>query len=216
MPRPRASALQAAALLAAILASPPDARAAGTPPRPAKAAVDSAGAVEPDSSGEGARAAEARTSAEKRYKEGYALASEATKDLAAGRPELARKKFGKARKLFERATQLDARYYQAWNMLGFCARQCGDLKAAFAAYGTCLEIEPEYEEAHEYLGETYLKAGEIQKAKAELAWLRSRKSKEADALARKIARAEAGGADTWNNAGEWRERAADSTAARPK
>jgi tetratricopeptide (TPR) repeat protein len=152
----------------------------------------------------------------KRYAEGYGLARDATKDLADGQPERARKKFGKARKLFERATQLDARYYQAWNMLGYSARQCGDLQAALAAYGKCLEIAPEYADAHEYLGETYLKTGEIEKAKAELAWLRARKSAQADILAGKIAQAESGGGDAGKSADDWKGGASDSTGAREK
>ena len=203
----------AAALLAASLASAPGARAAGTPPpRAAKAPPDST-AAPADSSAAAAQAAKARSTAEKRYAEGFALAGEATKDLADGRPERARKKFGKARKLFERATQLDGRYYQAWNMLGYCARQCGDLEVAFDAYGKCLEIEPEYAAAHEYRGEAYLKAGDIEKAKAELAWLRARNAAEAGLLAEKIAKVEAGG-DAWKGAGEWKGGAADSTRSR--
>lgn len=213
--------LPAATLLAAILVAAPAAHAVGTPPprpTPATPGADaepaSLPAPAPDSAKAAAKATakakEARAAAEKRYQEAWGFSEDAKKDLAAGRPEPARKKFGKARKLFERATELDTLYYEAWNMLGFCARQCGDLKAAFQAYGTCLRIAPDYEEAHEYLGEAYLKAGEIEKAKAELSWLRSKGSEEADVLAGKIARVEAGGADAWKSADEWKARPAES------
>lgn len=215
MNRARAAVLCTAALLAATLASVPGARAAGTPPpRSAKATVDSFPAAPPDS--QAAPMTGARSAAEKRYAEGFALAGEASKDLTGGRTERAKKKFGKARKLFESATQLDGRYYQAWNMLGYCARQCGDLKAAFDAYGKCLEIQPEYAAAHEYLGETYLRAGQMEKAKAELEWLRAHDSELAATLAEKIEHPGTGGADSWKSAGEWKEPAADSTGAGAK
>jgi Tfp pilus assembly protein PilF len=76
-------------------------------------------------------------------------------------------------------------------MLGYCARKTGDLKRAFDAYQKCLTINPEYEEAHEYLGEAYVMAGNLAKAKEQLAWLKSRKSEEAEELEEAIAKAEA-------------------------
>jgi len=214
MSRARLPVLYAASIVTAILASAPGARAVGTPPpRAEKTALDSIPAAPPESIASGAQSAESRTEAQRRYAEGFDLAGKATKDLANGKPEQARKKFAKARKLFEVATRLDDRYYQAWNMLGYCARQCGDLKVAFDAYGKCLEIEPEYAAEHEYLGETYLKAGELAKAKTELEWLRSHKSEEADMLAKRIAEAEAGGGDAAGGAGDWQRGPADSTGA---
>ena len=81
-------------------------------------------------------------------------------------------------------------------MVGFCARKSGDLKRAFDAYQKCLAIEPEYAEAHEYLGEAYLMSGDLAKAKEQLAWLRSRKSDEADELGEKVEAYEKGGSAT--------------------
>jgi tetratricopeptide (TPR) repeat protein len=69
-------------------------------------------------------------------------------------------------------------------------RKTGDLKRAFAAYQTCLSINPEYEEAHEYLGEAYVQSGDLPKAKQQLAWLRSRDSDEANELEESIDKAE--------------------------
>lgn len=127
-----------------------------------------------------------RADAEKLYAKGWETSEEAKKELAAGNADSAKKKFGKALKKFDEATQIDPKYYQAWNMVGFCARRTGDLKRAFDAYQKCLAIEPEYAEAHEYLGEAYLMSGDLAKAKEQLAWLRSRKSDEADELAEKV------------------------------
>jgi tetratricopeptide (TPR) repeat protein len=75
-------------------------------------------------------------------------------------------------------------------MVGYCARNTGDLKRAFSAYQKCLAIQPDYDEAHEYLGEAYVQSGDLAKAKIELAWLRANDSDEADELAAIIAAAQ--------------------------
>lgn len=136
------------------------------------------------------KASAARVEAEKLYADGYAESEKAKKELASGKEKDAQKRFGKALKKFEAALERDPLYYQAWNMVGYCARNTGDLKRAFAAYQKCLSIQPDYDEAHEYLGEAYIMSGELPKAKAELAWLRANDSDEAEELAEKIAKAE--------------------------
>lgn len=141
-----------------------------------------------------AAAKRGRADAEKIYAKAWETAEEAKKELAAGKPDSAKKRFGKALKKFDEATQIDPSYYQAWNMVGFCSRKTGDLKRAFEAYQKCLSIEPEYAEAHEYLGEAYLMSGDRAKAKEQLAWLLSRKSGEAEELAEKIEAFDKGGA----------------------
>ena len=128
----------------------------------------------------------ARSEAEKAYAKGYDMAEEAKALEKAGKAGDAKKKFSKALRQFEDAVERDAAYYQAWNMVGFCSRHTGDLKKAFAAYQKCLAIAPDYEEAHEYLGEAYLQSGDIANAKIQLAWLRARDSDEADELAEAI------------------------------
>jgi tetratricopeptide (TPR) repeat protein len=136
------------------------------------------------------KASAARASAEKLYAEGYAEVEKAKKENETGKEKDAKKRFGKALKKFEAALEKDSAYYQAWNMVGYCARNTGDLKRAFAAYEKCLSIQPDYDEAHEYLGEAYIMSGDLSKAKVELAWLRANDSDEAEELAEKIAKAE--------------------------
>jgi len=132
----------------------------------------------------------ARTQAETYYAAGYKDVEKAKKDKEAGKANDAKKKFGKARGKLEEAVKLDPDYFEAWNMLGFSARQSGDLKAAFAAYDKCLAIKPDYDEAHEYRGEAYLMNGQIDLAKQELAWLKAEGSDEAEELAEAIEKAE--------------------------
>jgi len=56
----------------------------------------------------------------------------------------------------------------AWNELGHAHRKTGDLDAAFKAYDKALKIDPKHRNAHEYLGEAYLQAGDLAHAEAEL------------------------------------------------
>jgi len=132
------------------------------------------------------KAKAARAELEQLYAKGYDEAQEAKKLKKDGKAGDAKKKFGKAIKKFESAVERDPAYYQAWNMLGYCSRNLGDLKRAFSAYEKCLSIKPDYDEAHEYLGEAYLQSGNLDKAKVELAWLRANDSDEAGELAEKI------------------------------
>ena len=132
------------------------------------------------------KAKAARAGVEQLYAKGYDEAQEAKQLKKDGKAGDAKKKFGKAIKKFESAVERDPAYYQAWNMLGYCSRNLGDLKRAFSAYEKCLSINPDYDEAHEYLGEAYLQSGNLDKAKVELAWLRANDSDEAGELAEKI------------------------------
>ena len=56
----------------------------------------------------------------------------------------------------------------AWNELAHAYRKSGDLDAAFKGYAKALKIDPEHRNAHEYLGEAYLQAGDLARAEAEL------------------------------------------------
>jgi len=180
-------------LALAVLA--PRAESSGTPAPPKQerpAQREAADAPPPDSAAIGAEAKALRGQAEESYAKGYAEAQEAKGLEKAGKEKDAKKKFGKALGRFQHIVESYPQYFEAWNMLGFCARKTGDLKRAFDAYQKCLAINPEYEEAHEYLGEAHLMAGNIAKAKEQLAWLKTRGSDEAGELEEAIAKAEAG------------------------
>ena len=172
-----------AALALALVAPPAESSGTPSPPkdRPIKPEAAPAGQP-PDSAAINAEARAFRARAEEAYAKGYAEAQEAKALQKAGKEKDAKKKFGKALGKFQGIVESHPDYYEAWNMLGFCARKTGDLKRAFSAYEKCLAINPEYEEAHEYLGEAYLMAGNPAKAKEQLAWLKSRNSEEAEEL----------------------------------
>jgi cytochrome c-type biogenesis protein CcmH/NrfG len=102
------------------------------------------------------------------------------------------KRYKKAIDAFKKSTKLDPGYYEAWNMLGHSYRKLGQMGDSFKAYETCLKLSPDFAQAHEYLGEAWLQAGNLDKAKVELAWLTERKSEEAATLAAAIEKFNAG------------------------
>ena len=119
-------------------------------------------------------------------------AGEGSAKKAADKRESAIKRYRKAINGFKKATKLDPGYHEAWNMLGYSNRKVGQLGEAFKAYETCLKLKPDYDLAHEYLGEALLQAGNIEKARVELAWLVEHKSPEAANLETAITRVAAG------------------------
>lgn len=198
--------------LGAVLALAARSTAAPSPPRSEpKTSTES---NQPAATGE-KPSDESRALAELSYKKGYKDAMEGKKLKKAGKTAEATEKFAKALAKFEEAIGIYEPYAEAWNMIGYCSRNVGDLRRAFDAYDRSLAINPDYEEAHEYLGEAYLKAGNPQKAREQLAWLEARKSDEAKELAEAIEAVEkeqaaakaAGAAAPADSAG------ADSTAA---
>jgi len=186
MSRLSRAALAAAFALALIAATAFASGSAPSPPPRETPSTSEMPASDQNQPPDSTKAKAARAELEQMYAKGYDEAQEAKKLKKDGKASDAKKKFGKAIKKFESAVDRDPAYYQAWNMLGYCARNLGDLKRAFSAYEKCLSIKPDYDEAHEYLGEAYLQSGNLEKAKVELAWLRANDSKEADELAEKV------------------------------
>ncbi len=59
----------------------------------------------------------------------------------------------------------------AHNWLGYAYRNSGDLTHAFAEYEEALRLDPQHRGAHEYVGEAYVMAKNIPKAREHLAAL---------------------------------------------
>lgn len=180
-----------AALLAGVAVLTALEAASAAPTRPGSSSRTSTPApASPSAVDPAADDARARARAKALYKKAYEETERAKADLLAKKDKEAAKRFGKALKQFDEATRLDPANYEAWNMVGFCARKTGDLKRAFAAYEKALAINPDYDEAHEYLGEAWLLSGDIAKAREELAWLKGKQSEEAAELEEAIEAAE--------------------------
>lgn len=99
--------------------------------------------------------------------------SVASADYAAGKQAVEAKQWTLAAGHFKRATLQDPKNADAWNMLGYTSRWAGDTKAAFAAYGRALALEPFHRGANSYLGVAYVKTSDLVKARAQLAKLES-------------------------------------------
>jgi len=123
----------------------------------------------PPSSGEGETTI--RMDAAKEYGDAYETVGKAKKDLADGKTKNAEKKFKKALDRGQRAVEIDSTYHEAWNLVGYCARQLKDYDRSIAAYQTCLRIKPDYAPAREYLGEAYLELNKPDLAREQLAYL---------------------------------------------
>ncbi|TMQ52259.1 MAG: tetratricopeptide repeat protein [Candidatus Eisenbacteria bacterium] len=121
--------------------------------------------------GTSAEAPTTRQEAERIYGDAYNDVDKAKKDLAAGKKKNADKRFKKSRERGERAVELDSTYYEAWNLVGFCARKLSDYDKSLAAYDRCLGLKPDYAPAREYLGEALVELGKVDKAREQLAWL---------------------------------------------
>jgi tetratricopeptide (TPR) repeat protein len=115
--------------------------------------------------------AEPRVEAERLYADAYDEIAKAKKDLTDGKTKNADKKFSRALDRGQRAVELDPKYAEAWNLVGYAARKLRQYDRALAAYGKCLALKPDYTPAREYLGEAYVELGDIVKAREQLAWL---------------------------------------------
>lgn len=60
------------------------------------------------------------------------------------------------------------------NAMGFATRKLGDVDAALPYYARALEIEPDYVQAREYLGEAFLAKGDVVHAGEQLAEIERR------------------------------------------
>jgi tetratricopeptide (TPR) repeat protein len=122
-----------------------------------------------------------RQEAERLYADAYDDVTKAKQDLADGKTKNAEKKLRRALDRGQRAVELDPKYHEAWNLVGYSARKLRDYDRALAAYDKCLALKPDYAPAHEYLGEAYLELANPKKAREQLAWLEHSATGAADA-----------------------------------
>ena len=143
------------------------------------------------------KAEKEKRESEKLYGKAYQEIAKGQKDLEKGNQKKALKRFRKAMDWSAKAVELQPEYYEAWNLAGFTARKLGDYDRSLTAYETCLELQPNYTPAREYLGEALVELGRIAEAREQLEALRKfGATKEADALAAVIEKAEHGETET--------------------
>jgi tetratricopeptide (TPR) repeat protein len=112
-------------------------------------------------------------------------------DLAAARAMVKEKRWSAAIGELARLAVLEPSA-DVFNLLAFSQRNAGDLASALPNYVRALELDPDHLGALEYMGELYVKIGELDKARALLARLEKlcpQGCEERDDLARAIAAA---------------------------
>ena len=93
-------------------------------------------------------------------------------DFVAGRKALADKDWPEAIKALGRVGLREPNNADVQNLLGFAWRNQGKYNVAFKHYERALELNPYHQGAHEYIGEAYLKVGDLKSAEKHLEVLR--------------------------------------------
>jgi Flp pilus assembly protein TadD len=81
------------------------------------------------------------------------------------------KNYKSAVPLLEKFVKKRPKNADAWNLLAYSNRKLENFDVALTQYKTALKIAPTHKGANEYLGELYLKIGELAKAQEQLAVL---------------------------------------------
>lgn len=92
-------------------------------------------------------------------------------DFVAGKQAIERKEWKAAIEALSKAEKSMPGNADLHNFLGYAYRHRDDLDNSFKHYKEALRLDPKHRGAHEYIGETYLKAQQPQKAVEHLAEL---------------------------------------------
>jgi Flp pilus assembly protein TadD len=93
-------------------------------------------------------------------------------DYVSGKQAIERKDWPEAIKALGRVGLREPDNADVQNLLGYAWRNTGKYSVAFKHYERALAIDPRHKGAHEYIGETYLKVGDLASAEKHLAVLR--------------------------------------------
>ena len=93
-------------------------------------------------------------------------------DYAAAQEAIQKKAWPEAVRRLQRTAVREPDSADLQNLLGYSYRNLGQLDLAFKHYERALVLDPRHRGAHEYIGETYLLAGDIAGAEKHLAALR--------------------------------------------
>jgi Flp pilus assembly protein TadD len=92
-------------------------------------------------------------------------------DFQRGMDAIKASAWGAAVTAFEQVAARQPENAEVFNEMGYAERNRGNLDAAFRDYDRALALNPRHRGAHEYVGEAYLLAGNLDKAEEQLAAL---------------------------------------------
>ncbi len=92
-------------------------------------------------------------------------------NFTAGKAAIDAKNWPGAIAAFQQVVAKDDKNADAFNYLGYAYRNQGNYDEAFKQYNVALTLNPTHKGAHEYVGEAYLKVGNVAKAEEHLARL---------------------------------------------
>lgn len=92
-------------------------------------------------------------------------------DLKTAKAHVDDQAYDKAIPMLQALLEKDDENADAWNLLGFSYRKSDKLDLAWDAYERALTIEPNHLGANEYLGELYIRQGNLEQARAQAAKL---------------------------------------------
>lgn len=95
-------------------------------------------------------------------------AAPADPNFAAGKQAIDAKNWAAAIPLFQAVVAKDDKNADAFNWLGYAYRNQGNYEQSFANYNKALAIDSRHRGAHEYIGEAYLKTGDVARAEEHL------------------------------------------------
>lgn len=89
-------------------------------------------------------------------------------DLTSVRASIKAKDFAAAQAALKAMIDGGVQHADVYSLMGFTTRNLGDFKTALTYYGKALDFDPNHKGAHEYLGELYVKSGDMAKANEQL------------------------------------------------
>ncbi len=95
----------------------------------------------------------------------------ASSEFAQGKKQIESKDWQGAIQSFTTVVRREPKNADAFNYLGYASRQLGNYDKAFGYYNQALSINPNHRGANEYIGEAYLKTGNLAKAEEHLSRL---------------------------------------------
>ncbi|MGB0552139.1 MAG: tetratricopeptide repeat protein [Alphaproteobacteria bacterium] len=89
-------------------------------------------------------------------------------EMLAARDHIKAERYKDAIPQLQRVVAQQPQNADAWNLLAYSQRKMDDLTASLENYKKALSIDPSHKDAYEYLGELYLRMGNLAKAEKQL------------------------------------------------